>query len=102
MLAGRLELLAHWGYYTDTARFTYHVFALIHLLGCAFLGMGVPLLISGTTAGALLPKAGRWMLSVRNFRGVMMLAVAIFLIFPIIPSVVHMIPICDGINCDGP
>ncbi|ABI58335.1 hypothetical protein Neut_0046 [Nitrosomonas eutropha C91] len=54
-------------YYTDTARFTDHVFALMHLLGYAFLGMGVPLLIFGTTAGALLLKAGRWVTSVRIF-----------------------------------
>lgn len=54
------------------------------------IGMGVPLLIFGTTAGALLPKAGPWMKSVQNFFGVTMLAVAIYLISPVIPAVVHM------------
>ncbi|WP_269495696.1 protein-disulfide reductase DsbD [Castellaniella sp. S9] len=54
------------------------------------IGMGVPLLIFGTTAGALLPKAGSWMRSVQHFFGVTMLAVAIYLISPVIPSVVHM------------
>lgn len=54
------------------------------------IGMGVPLLIFGTTAGALLPKAGLWMRSVQHFFGVTMLAVAIYLISPVIPSVVHM------------
>lgn len=54
------------------------------------IGMGVPLLIFGTTAGALLPKAGPWMKSVQNFFGVTMLAVAIYLISPVIPVVVHM------------
>ncbi|ROT44277.1 protein-disulfide reductase DsbD [Pusillimonas sp. NJUB218] len=54
------------------------------------IGMGVPLLIFGTTAGALLPKAGSWMKSVQHFFGVTMLAVAIYLISPVIPSVVHM------------
>ncbi|MFW7343882.1 protein-disulfide reductase DsbD [Pollutimonas sp. H1-120] len=54
------------------------------------IGMGVPLLIFGTTAGALLPKAGPWMKSVQHFFGVTMLAVAIYLISPVIPSVVHM------------
>ncbi len=54
------------------------------------IGMGVPLLIFGTTAGALLPKAGRWMKSVQHFFGVTMLAVAIYMISPVIPSVVHM------------
>lgn len=54
------------------------------------IGMGVPLLIFGTTAGALLPKAGSWMKSVQHFFGVTMLAVAIYLVSPVIPSVVHM------------
>ncbi|MCX5565830.1 protein-disulfide reductase DsbD [Alcaligenes phenolicus] len=54
------------------------------------IGMGVPLLIFGTTAGALLPKAGAWMKSVQHFFGVTMLAVAIYLISPVIPDVVHM------------
>lgn len=54
------------------------------------IGMGVPLLIFGTTAGALLPKAGPWMKSIQHFFGVTMLAVAIYLISPVIPSVVHM------------
>ena len=54
------------------------------------IGMGVPLLIFGTTAGALLPKAGPWMKSVQHFFGVTMLAVAIYLISPVIPAVVHM------------
>src|SRR5690606_6436625 len=41
------------------------------------IGMGVPLLIFGTTAGVLLPKAGPWMKSVQHFFGVTMLAVPI-------------------------
>ncbi|WP_368640224.1 protein-disulfide reductase DsbD [Castellaniella ginsengisoli] len=55
------------------------------------IGMGVPLLIFGTTAGALLPKAGPWMRSVQHFFGVTMLAVAVYLISPVVPAVVHMI-----------
>ncbi|WP_368649228.1 protein-disulfide reductase DsbD [Castellaniella ginsengisoli] len=55
------------------------------------IGMGVPLLVFGTTAGALLPKAGPWMKSVQHFFGVTMLAVAIYLISPVVPAVVHMI-----------
>jgi thiol:disulfide interchange protein DsbD len=50
------------------------------------LGMGVPLLIVGASAGALLPKAGRWMETVRNFFGVLMIAMAIWLITPVIPA----------------
>jgi thiol:disulfide interchange protein DsbD len=49
------------------------------------LGMGVPLLIIGASAGALLPKAGAWMDAVKNFFGVLMLAVAIWLVAPIVP-----------------
>lgn len=55
------------------------------------IGMGVPLLVFGTTAGALLPKAGPWMKSVQHFFGVTMLAVAIYLISPVVPAVVYMI-----------
>ena len=54
------------------------------------LGMGVPLLIIGTSAGTLLPKAGAWMESVKRFFGVMMLALAIWIISPVIPLSVQM------------
>lgn len=55
------------------------------------LGMGVPLLLVGLSAGALLPKAGGWMNAVKYFFGVMMLAIAIYLISPVIPSWVGML-----------
>ncbi|NOT14398.1 MAG: protein-disulfide reductase DsbD [Methylotenera sp.] len=55
------------------------------------LGMGVPLLIVGASAGALLPKAGNWMVAVRNFFGVMMLGMAIYLISAVIPVSVQML-----------
>lgn len=55
------------------------------------IGMGVPLLIFGTTAGAFLPKAGPWMQSVQHFFGVTMLAVAIYLISPVIPDIIHLL-----------
>lgn len=55
------------------------------------IGMGTPLLIFGTAAGALLPRAGAWMTSVQRFFGVMMLAVAIYLISPVIPALVHIL-----------
>jgi len=50
------------------------------------LGMGVPLLLVGVSAGALLPKAGGWMNAVKYSFGVMMLAIAIYLISPVIPA----------------
>ena len=55
------------------------------------LGMGVPLLLLGASAGALLPKAGAWMVSIKQFFGVLLLAVAIWLISPVITEVVHML-----------
>jgi thiol:disulfide interchange protein DsbD len=54
------------------------------------LGMGAPLLLIGSSAGVLLPKAGAWMESVKRFFGVMMLALAIWIVSPIIPVAVQM------------
>jgi thiol:disulfide interchange protein DsbD len=54
------------------------------------LGMGVPLLIIGASAGTLLPKAGAWMESVKRFFGVLLLAVAIWIIAPLIPVSAQM------------
>jgi len=54
------------------------------------LGMGVPLLLVGASAGALLPKAGPWMSTVSNFFGVLMLGVAVWLIAPLIPAAVQL------------
>ncbi|MHB8253309.1 MAG: protein-disulfide reductase DsbD [Acidiferrobacter sp.] len=50
------------------------------------LGMGLPLLIIGTSAGHLLPRAGRWMDTVKAVFGVLLLGVAILLISRIIPG----------------
>ncbi|NLW03700.1 MAG: protein-disulfide reductase DsbD [Pseudomonadaceae bacterium] len=44
------------------------------------LGMGVPLLLVGAGGGRLLPRAGVWMLAVKNFFGVLLLALAISLL----------------------
>jgi len=55
------------------------------------LGMGVPLLILGASAGALLPKAGPWMESVKRFFGFLLLGVAIWLVSPVIPTAIHML-----------
>ncbi len=55
------------------------------------LGMGVPLLAVGLSAGALLPRAGGWMEAVKSFFGVLLLGVAIWLISPVIPAVAHML-----------
>jgi thioredoxin:protein disulfide reductase len=50
------------------------------------LGMGLPLILFGTGGGHLLPKAGAWMEDIKRFFGVMMLAVAIWLVDRIIPD----------------
>ena len=50
------------------------------------LGMGLPLLIIGTSAGHLLPRAGRWMDTVKAVFGVLLLGVAILLASRIIPG----------------
>ena len=49
-------------------------------------GMSVPLLLIGLSAGALLPRAGAWMETVKRFFGVLLLAVALWMITPIVPS----------------
>ena len=50
------------------------------------MGLGVPLLVIGSSAGALLPKAGKWMNTVKRFFGVLLLAVAIGLLERILPD----------------
>jgi thiol:disulfide interchange protein DsbD len=54
------------------------------------IGMGVPLLLIGASAGSLLPKTGAWMNAVRNFFGVLMLGMAIWLISPVIPISIQL------------
>jgi thiol:disulfide interchange protein DsbD len=49
------------------------------------LGMGVPLLAVGASAGTLLPKSGPWMVAVKKAFGVVMLASALMLVAPLIP-----------------
>jgi thiol:disulfide interchange protein DsbD len=47
-------------------------------------GMGLPLIVVGVSEGALLPKAGAWMVAVRQFFGVLLLAVALWIITPLL------------------
>lgn len=54
------------------------------------LGMGVPLLIVGASAGSLLPKVGPWMDTIKSLFGVLFLAVAIYLVAPLIPAALTM------------
>lgn len=48
------------------------------------LGMGVPLLVVGASAGSLLPKVGPWMDTVKSLFGVLFLGVAIYLVSPLL------------------
>jgi len=55
------------------------------------LGMGVPLLAVGASAGALLPKAGPWMETVKRGFGTLLLGMAIYLVSPFLPVSVQML-----------
>lgn len=55
------------------------------------LGMGAPLLAIGTSAGKLLPRAGPWMNTVKHIFGVLLLAVAIYLLERLLPAWVTML-----------
>jgi thiol:disulfide interchange protein DsbD len=48
------------------------------------LGMGIPLLVVGVSEGALLPKAGPWMVRVKQVFGVLLLAVAVWITWPML------------------
>lgn len=54
------------------------------------LGMGLPLFIIAAGGKALLPKTGMWMIVVRNAIGVMLLAVAVYLLSRIIPGYITL------------
>jgi thiol:disulfide interchange protein DsbD len=54
------------------------------------LGMGVPLLAIGASAGALLPKAGPWMETMKRCFGTLLLGVAIFLVSPFLQVAVQL------------
>lgn len=54
------------------------------------MGMGVPLLLIGASAGKLLPKAGVWMDTVKAVFGVLMLGVAIWLLERVLPTSISM------------
>jgi thioredoxin:protein disulfide reductase len=55
------------------------------------IGMGVPLLVVGVSEGVLLPKSGPWMHAVKQFFGVLLLAVAVWILAPVIPVAAQML-----------
>jgi len=54
------------------------------------MGMSVPLLLVGASAGALLPRAGAWMEQVKHVFGLLLIAVAIYTVQPVLPAVLAM------------
>lgn len=55
------------------------------------LGMGTPLLLIGTSAGKWLPESGSWMNAVKAFFGILLIAVAVYLMSRILPPVLVMV-----------
>jgi len=54
------------------------------------IGMGIPLIIIGTSAGKLLPKAGAWMDAVKAVFGIGLLGMAIWMLERILPGGIIM------------
>jgi thiol:disulfide interchange protein DsbD len=73
-------------YIADTGNATFGGMALFALS----LGMGAPLLLLGASAGKILPRAGAWMDAVKSVFGVLMLALAIWLLERVAPAVLTM------------
>jgi thiol:disulfide interchange protein DsbD len=55
------------------------------------LGMGLPLVLVGVSAGALLPRAGPWMDTIKRFFGFVMLGVAIWFLGRLLPGRVTLL-----------
>jgi thiol:disulfide interchange protein DsbD len=55
------------------------------------MGMGVPLLLVGTSLGKLLPRAGGWMDTVKQVFGVLLLGVALWFARTLLPEVLVML-----------
>lgn len=54
-------------------------------------GMSVPLLLTGLSAGSLLPKVGKWMEGIKYFFGFMLLGVALWMIESVLPEWLQML-----------
>ncbi len=55
------------------------------------LGMGMPLLLIGASLGRLLPHAGNWMNTVKKIFGLMLLAVAVYLMSRLLSAFITML-----------
>jgi thioredoxin:protein disulfide reductase len=54
-------------------------------------GMSVPLLVIGASAGTLLPRSGTWMEQVKRFFGLALLGVALYLVRSVLPAFVSLL-----------
>ncbi|EJH9638858.1 protein-disulfide reductase DsbD, partial [Listeria monocytogenes] len=54
------------------------------------LGLGVPLLVVGVGAGTVLPRAGAWMDGVKVFFGIVLLAAALWIVWPVLAGGLKM------------
>ena len=79
-LVAALTVIAQTG---DVARGAFALFALS-------MGMGIPLLVFGTSAGKLLPKAGPWMNNIKAVFGFMLLGLAVWMLDRFLPGVLTM------------
>lgn len=75
-LAGALLYIANTG---DAVRGALALFSLS-------LGMSALLLVAGAGAGAVLPKAGEWMTIIKPFAGLLLLALAAWILTPLVAS----------------
>lgn len=55
------------------------------------MGMGIPLLLVGLGAGKLMPKPGAWMTRITRIFGVIMLALAIWMLSRVLPASITLI-----------
>jgi thioredoxin:protein disulfide reductase len=55
------------------------------------IGLGVPLLVIGLGAGTILPRAGAWMDSVKVLFGVILLAAALWIVWPVLGGTAQML-----------
>ncbi len=71
-------------------------FALLFFFG---LGLGIPLLIIGTFSSSLsvLPKAGHWMIDIKQFFGFIMLGTCLYFLASIVPA--HIIAVSSALFC---
>ncbi|MDP3559823.1 MAG: protein-disulfide reductase DsbD [Legionellaceae bacterium] len=75
-------LIGALGYIAETGNIWLGTSALF----CLSLGMGLPLLLIGTSAGKYLPHAGPWMVAIKNIFGLLLFGVAIELLSRILPD----------------